>query len=176
MAAGAILLLLAGCAVRRAPEPPVGPGAILEVTFPEPARAAPPEAVPVPAEPAPPVRPEDPDALPDCAATADAPLLAAGVAGALPRDAVLSAVLGDLAAVRACVQDALPLSPRRPGQVVVRLSVTPEGRVARSTVAADTTEGDGRLAECLAAALARTAFPAADGPTWICWPVNVRVR
>lgn len=173
----ALLLLLAGCAARRPLEPVVEPGEILSVTFPGPPEAPPPAAAPAPPAAAPPaVEPEDPAALPDCAATVGAPLRAVGVAGALPREAVLRAVFGDLAAVRACVQDALPLAPHGPGQVVVRLSVTPEGRVSRSTVAADTTEGDGRLAGCLARALARTAFPPSEGPTWVCWPVNVRVR
>ncbi|MBN1336070.1 MAG: hypothetical protein JXB39_08930 [Deltaproteobacteria bacterium] len=113
------------------------------------------------------------DAFPDCGSTSGQPLRAVGVTGALSREAVLAAVLANLLPVRACVEDTLLQTT--PGQVVVRFSVTPEGRVSRSSVASDTTGGDGRLADCLAHALARTVFPPAEGPTWICWPVNVQV-
>jgi hypothetical protein len=178
----AIVLLLVACAARHAtPEPElVGPGEVLSVTLapaPEAAPGPPTPEAPAPAEmPAAEVAPGDVpgDALPACAAEPAVPMRAVDVAGALVRDVVVGAVLADLSPVRACVQDALPSG--LPGQVVLRLSVTPDGRVSRSVVASDTTGSDGRLAGCLARALAGTTFPAADGPTWVCWPVNVHVR
>ncbi len=174
----AIGIALAACAAHR-PGPGaavVASGEVLSVTFPA---ADAPTADPLAAETSPgadPPAPAGEDDLPACTAAPDAPLRAVGVAGALSLEAVHAAVVADLSAVRICVQDALSEAPHQPGQVLVRLSVAPEGRVSRSTVAGDTTGDDGHLAACLARALARVPFPPADGPTWVCWPVNVQVR
>lgn len=169
----AIVLLQAACAVHHAPPQTalVGPGEVLSVTL------APASEAPAPAKmPAPEVAPVVAlgGELPACTADPVVPMRAVAVAGALARDVVVGAVLADLSPVRACVQDALPSG--QAGQVVLRLSVTPDGHVSRSVVASDTTGGDGRLAGCLSQALAGTTFPAADGPSWVCWPVNVQVR
>ncbi len=95
------------------------------------------------------------------------------IAGALTDVAVREAVFQQLDRVGACVDWAVSYDLLAPGQLVVRLAVSPVGRVTLVDVPVDHTGADQEFQSCLWRAFADLVFPRAGAVTWICYPINV---
>jgi hypothetical protein len=95
------------------------------------------------------------------------------VAGSLDDAAVRHAVTQQLDRIGACVDWAVGYDLFQPGQLVVRLAVSPAGRVASVGVANDATGGDAEVHNCFERAFGDLVFPRTSTVTWVCYPINV---
>jgi hypothetical protein len=150
--------------------PPQAPEALPAPTpaLPEPTpRAAIPEAAPP--QPVPMVLAP----LPGCSVPPGAVLEEPEIVGSLDDEAVTEAVYRQLDRIQGCIDYAVSYDLFSPGQLVVRLSVAPAGRVTSVDVAADGTGGDPEVHGCLVAAFDELVFPRTSTVTWVCYPINV---
>jgi hypothetical protein len=93
--------------------------------------------------------------------------------GSLDDPTVREAVLQQLDSIRDCVGFAVGYDLFEPGQLVVRLSVSPTGRVTSTEIISDDTGGDDEIHACLEDAFAQLIFPRTSTVTWVCYPINV---
>ncbi len=111
--------------------------------------------------------------LPGCTVGPDQVLEEPIIVGSLDDQAVREAVYQQLDRIGECVDWAVGYDLLQPGQLVVRLSVAPAGRVSSVEVAADPSGQDAEVRSCLEAAFGDLVFPRTSTVTWVCYPINV---
>ena len=160
------LLLLGMAALSCQHQPPAGPAeAPVEVPVEAPAEM-PGETPPLPilAATAP---------LPGCSVPPGQRLPRPAVVGSLPELAVQEAMFQQLGRVAECLERGIGYELLQQGQLVVRLSVAPSGRVTATDIAADSTGADPEVRDCLLARFDELVFPRASSVSWICYPINI---
>jgi TonB family protein len=91
---------------------------------------------------------------------------AAEIRGALSKEAIRRAIHMRLNEVRFCYESGLAQDPQLAGRVAVSFLIAPSGAVQQATVK-ESTLTSRSVADCVAAAVRRFAFPAPDGGGYV---------
>ena len=86
----------------------------------------------------------------------------ADVDGELDSDAVAKVIRRGMRAIRSCYQRALKQNPKLDGKIILRLTISPTGRVTRVDFDSDSL-GDKQVASCIEGYASRWRFPPPEG-------------